>query len=323
MTEMLPPAPSGMTTGLPRGATVPIYRNPAGFVFHHSGGSTLDALVTTLRNRRLGSEYLMDRDGTIYSFAPPGSSHIQPNDKWGGRAPGLSNANALGMEVVAQDDRDITPAQIAAAKRFIAKNYPNVPVYGHGEVNPGHKQATEGLTIADTIRSARRSGTLQEPGDEAPGPPPQFAASPRPTRPSTGGSDDQIKTIANQIGVPPILMQTIMERESGGNPNAIGQPVASLGGERARGAMQIMPSTFRLYASRIEQLTGRPADINNPVDNLYAGALHLRDDLDATDGNINAAARRYTGGPDLRRHGPRTIAYGNDIESQLASSILG
>src|SRR5262249_6617285 len=41
------PRPSGAAAGLPRGADVPIYRNPAGFVFHHSGGSTLDELVTT------------------------------------------------------------------------------------------------------------------------------------------------------------------------------------------------------------------------------------------------------------------------------------
>jgi Phage tail lysozyme/N-acetylmuramoyl-L-alanine amidase len=133
---------------------IPVY--PArGFVFHHSGGSTLKELEDTLRARKLGSQYLMDRDGTIYSFAGAGSPHIKPNDRYGGIAPGLSNANAVGMEIVAKDDNDLTPAQVASARRFIAEKYPNVPVYGHGEVNPGHKQAREGMTVVEAIRADR------------------------------------------------------------------------------------------------------------------------------------------------------------------------
>ena len=42
---------------------------------------------------------------------------------------GLSSGNTVGMEVVAKDDRDITPAQVAAAKAFIASRYPNTPVF--------------------------------------------------------------------------------------------------------------------------------------------------------------------------------------------------
>jgi hypothetical protein len=97
----------------------------------------------------------MDRDGTIYSFAGPGSSHIEPNDKWHGAAKGLTNKNAVGMEIVAKDDTDVTPAQVAAARRFIDKYYPGTPVYGHGEVNPGHKQADEGMTVVRAIRDSR------------------------------------------------------------------------------------------------------------------------------------------------------------------------
>src|SRR4029434_1395873 len=103
-----PPPPPAQTT-------VPVY--PAqGFVFHHSGGSTLDSLVHTLHKRGLCSQYLMDRDGTIYSCAGAGSPHIRPNDQFGGIAPGLSNKNAVGMEIVAKTDQDITPAQVASAR---------------------------------------------------------------------------------------------------------------------------------------------------------------------------------------------------------------
>jgi len=134
---------------------VPIYAAPQGFVFHHSGGTTLEGLRATLQDRGLGSEYLMDRDGTIYAYGRPGSPHMQPNDRWGGVAPGLTNANALGMELVARNNADVTPAQIASAQRFIAANYPNTPVYGHGEVNPGHKMADEGMAVVNAIRGAR------------------------------------------------------------------------------------------------------------------------------------------------------------------------
>lgn len=70
---------------------------------------------------------------------------------------GLSNVNTVGMEIIAKDDRDVAPAQVEAAKAFIARNYPTTPVYGHGEVNPGHKQATEGLTVANAIRAMRQA----------------------------------------------------------------------------------------------------------------------------------------------------------------------
>src|SRR5262252_2868345 len=151
--ESAAPPPAAAPT--PAAANVPIYPAPQGFVFHHSGGTTLAGLRATLQDRGLGSEYLMDRDGTIYAYGAPGSPHMQPNDRWGGIAPGLSNRNALGMELVARDNNDVTPAQIASARNFIATNYPNTPVYGHGEVNPGHKQADEGMAPVNAIRSDR------------------------------------------------------------------------------------------------------------------------------------------------------------------------
>lgn len=59
------------------------------------------------------------------------------------------------MEVIAYNDRDINSAQIAAAIKFIAKNYPNTPVFGHGRINPGHKQASEGRTLTNAVRRHR------------------------------------------------------------------------------------------------------------------------------------------------------------------------
>jgi hypothetical protein len=63
------------------------------------------------------------------------------------------------MEIIARDDRDVLPIQRQRFVEFIRKNYPTTPVYGHGEVNPGHKEATEGLTVSEAVRADRAART--------------------------------------------------------------------------------------------------------------------------------------------------------------------
>jgi hypothetical protein len=143
------------------------------------------------------------------------------------------------------------------------------------------------------------------------------STAPAPAAPTTGSRKvatlgHQMDAISNVVGIPSDLMALIMQRESAGKSDAVSE-------KGARGLMQIMPDTFDQYAKRIEKLTGRPADIDDPLDNMVAGALHLRDDLDATNGDVNAAARRYFAGPDPRLHGPKTVEYGNAIAGQYAS----
>jgi N-acetylmuramoyl-L-alanine amidase/Protein of unknown function (DUF2934) len=119
--------------------------DPAAFIVHHtSGRGTVDGVVSTLKERGLGVQYVMDRDGNIYQTGGPGAQNILKG--WGPKGTGLSNQNIVGMEIIAKDDADVTPAQKAAFARFIAARYPNTPLYGHGEVNPGHKEADEGLS---------------------------------------------------------------------------------------------------------------------------------------------------------------------------------
>ena len=138
--------PSGAmlaATGLP----------PEAFVMHHTGGGRTPAdIQNTLRQRGLGVEYIMDRDGNITVAGKPGAANILPG--WG-KGAGLNNKNIVGMEVIAKDNKDVTPKQIESAKRFIRENYPNIPVFGHGEVNPGHKEADEGMAITNAIRQER------------------------------------------------------------------------------------------------------------------------------------------------------------------------
>jgi hypothetical protein len=128
--------------------------DPKAFIMHHTGGrGTPEGVENTLRQRGLGVQYIMDREGNITRAGGPGSAQMLPG--WGPKGEGLDNRNTVGMEVIANDDKDVTPAQVAAAKAFIARNYPNTPVFGHGEVNPGHKEVDEGMTIVNAIRADR------------------------------------------------------------------------------------------------------------------------------------------------------------------------
>jgi hypothetical protein len=75
-----------------------------------------------------------------------------------GKGEGLSSGNTVGMEIIAKDDRDVLPIQKQRFVEFMRKNYPTTPVFGHGEVNPGHKEATEGLTVSEAVRADRAAG---------------------------------------------------------------------------------------------------------------------------------------------------------------------
>jgi hypothetical protein len=132
--------------------------DPAAFIVHHtSGRGTVDGVVSTLKERGLGVQFVMDRDGNIYQTGGPGAQNIL---KGWGKGEGLSNQNIVGMEIIAKDDKDVTDAQKQSFARFIAARYPNTPLYGHGEVNPGHKEADEGLS-AKTAALAYRAQLSQ------------------------------------------------------------------------------------------------------------------------------------------------------------------
>jgi hypothetical protein len=140
-------------------------KDPAAFIVHHtSGRGTVDGVVSTLKERGLGVQYVMDRDGNIFQTGGAGAQNILAG--WGPKGTGLSNQNIVGMEIIAKDDKDVTDAQKQAFAQFIAARYPNTPLYGHGEVNPGHKEADEGqsakaaaLAYRDQLSSGQVAGT--------------------------------------------------------------------------------------------------------------------------------------------------------------------
>jgi hypothetical protein len=152
-------------TDLPQRVQAVGNNDPAAFIVHHtSGRGTVDGVVSTLKERGLGVQYVMDRDGNIFQTGGPGAQNILTG--WG-KGAGLSNQNVVGMEIIAKDDKDVTPAQAQAYARFMAARYPNTPIYGHGEVNPGHKEADEGQSAkaaALAYRENQAGVAAQAPG---------------------------------------------------------------------------------------------------------------------------------------------------------------
>jgi hypothetical protein len=155
-----------------------------GVIWHHSVAPSVGATEAALKWRGYSTHYIMDRDGTIYQYLPDGSQgrHIKPTSGFSSfTGKPLDNNNTIGIEVVAADDKDVTPEQVKAGVAFskwLAAKYHLNPedFYGHGQVNPGHKQATEGKTIVDAARKALREDK------EHPAPAPPIAVlQPKPT----------------------------------------------------------------------------------------------------------------------------------------------
>lgn len=133
-----------------------------GFIWHHTaGGGTAFGVVSTLNQRGLGVHYIMDTAGQMYLSMPLDhmAAHILPsNAPTGSPLVGLHNGNSWGCEVIGANDAAINAVQVESAKRFasqLGRYYPNIVYGGHGEVNIGRKQPTEGLTITKAVRDPR------------------------------------------------------------------------------------------------------------------------------------------------------------------------
>lgn len=95
--------------------------------------------------------------------------------------------------------------------------------------------------------------------------------------------EDLVWQAANKYGVPPNLVQSVLLRESGGNPNA-------LSNKGAVGLMQVLPSTARGYNVNAQQLY-------NPATNVDVGAHYLADLYHRYGNNPVGALVAYNAGP--------------------------
>ncbi len=97
-----------------------------------------------------------------------------------------------------------------------------------------------------------------------------------------------LSRISSEHGVPPRLVQAIIQVESEGNPKAVSR-------RGAMGLMQLMPSVLKAY--QVE-------DPFDPLANVDAGVRHLKYLLQEFSGNLSLALAAYNAGPGtVRKYG--------------------
>jgi soluble lytic murein transglycosylase-like protein len=107
------------------------------------------------------------------------------------------------------------------------------------------------------------------------------AAAPEPTATRVGASD--VQNVAAQHGVSPSLATAIAYQESGFNN-------AMVSAANARGVMQVMPGTWDYVQQNLAQRSLNP---DSAHDNVTAGVLYLKQLLNQTGGDENAAIAAY------------------------------
>ena len=126
-------------------------KNTDYFITHHTAGhGSCEKVMQILNNRGpLGVQWIVDREGTVCQSLPLNSVGYHILDS----AKGQNNFNSQGVEVVGNDDNDILPIQAVSVLKLVKKlGIKPSQIYGHGEVNPGHRSASEGQTIKKFIQ---------------------------------------------------------------------------------------------------------------------------------------------------------------------------
>jgi len=90
-----------------------------------------------------------------------------------------------------------------------------------------------------------------------------------------------IETAARASRLEPALVQAVMVAESGGDPNALSK-------RGARGLMQLMPATARLYGV---------SNVFDPEQNVRAASQYLRDLTDRYQNDLELVLAAYNAGP--------------------------
>ena len=137
------------------------YGGTAGIVFHHTasargltpGINNVNGVITTFKSRGVSSNFVIDRDGKVYTIVPDDLSTNHVKYVKGNK---LNNGNAIGVEVIAADDSDVTPEQVSAGKKLgqdMMNKYKFGPegVAGHGQLAGQDRMPSEGATIVAAL----------------------------------------------------------------------------------------------------------------------------------------------------------------------------
>ncbi len=108
---------------------------------------------------------------------------------------------------------------------------------------------------------------------------------------------------AQQFDLPPGLLPAVARVESSGNPNAVSD-------QGAVGLMQLEPATAKALG------VTNPRD---PRQAIFGAAKLLRQNLDASRGDLTTALKMYHGGTDPKNWGPLTNAYPQQVQANMAT----
>lgn len=104
-----------------------------------------------------------------------------------------------------------------------------------------------------------------------------------------------IQNAAAKTGVPGEVLAAQIWQESRGSLGA--STVNGGNGLQDSGLMQVNSNTFADLQRKNPDLLGPNANANNPADNIMAGALYMKEQLNDFGGNMGAALRAYNSGP--------------------------
>jgi LysM repeat protein len=271
-------------------------------------GSTIRVPTTVEGYAALQSAGLVDSAPAAPAAAQGGGYTVQPGDTLSGIA---ANAGVSVADLAAANGLDPAGVIVAGTTLTLAGDWsaPAAPasggeapaVQGAYTVRPGDTlsglAAGAGVSVADmaAMNGLDPDGVLVAgtpiklpSGAPAPaqasGPAPAPVvpqADPAPTAATVGAAD--VQAVAAQYGVSPSLAAAIAWQESGFNN-------AMVSSANARGVMQVMPGTWDYVQQNLAQ---RALDPGSATDNVHAGVIYLKQLLNQTGGDENAAIAGY------------------------------
>ncbi len=107
--------------------------------------------------------------------------------------------------------------------------------------------------------------------------------------------ESALRNAGEKTGVPAQVLAGQIWQESRGDINA--STVNGGNGLQDAGLMQVNSNTFADLQSKNPDLLGPNASPSNPADSIMAGALYMKEQMNAFGGDIGAALRAYNSGP--------------------------